>query len=182
MSIKVISGEYRGRKLVTPENIEDDAAVRPTKSRVREAAFNMLNSRVYLDECTVFDLFSGSGAAGIEALSRGAKHVTFVDSTAKWIKQNLDIISAPKSDYLVRQSNVLTFKPEKPADIIFADPPYRAGLIDETLSQKDVLGRKGSLWMLEVESNVTPAFSEDAFTVLKQKKYGKSTLWLLEQL
>ena len=181
MSIKVISGEYGGRKLITPEAISDDADVRPTKARVREAAFNMLGSRVYFDECTVFDLFSGSGAAGIEALSRGAKHVTFVDSTTKWIKQNLELIKAPTGSYLVRQANVLSFKPNATADIIFADPPYRANLIDDTLAQKDTLGHSGSLWMLEVESNITPTFNEADFTVLKNKKYGKSTLWLLKQ-
>ena len=75
-SIRIISGEFRSRKLRVPKG----ELIRPTSNRVREAMFNVLGSRMSIEGAHVLDLFSGSGALGLEALSRGAESVTFVDS------------------------------------------------------------------------------------------------------
>ena len=77
MAIRIISGTYRSRLVETPETTDFKSPVRPTKGRVRESAYNILASRRDLNGARVLDLFSGSGAAGLEALSRGAGHVTF---------------------------------------------------------------------------------------------------------
>ena len=122
----IISGKYRGRKLQTPQ----DEATRPSTGQVREALFNICQT--YIDESDFLDLFAGSGAIGLEALSRGASSATFVDNhreSLRCIQQNIEHIGAkPKEaqalygdvfavmDKLARQGNTYA--------IIYADPPY----------------------------------------------------------
>ena len=123
--MRVISGEYRGRRLKGPKGMD----LRPTGDRLKETLFNILKPRI--SGAVVFDIFSGTGAIGIEALSRGAGRVVFVerDSAANsLIRQNLQTCNV-EGDYLIIQEDVFTtlrslarrgFR----ADIIFFDPPY----------------------------------------------------------
>tara|TARA_R110000868_G_scaffold262401_1_gene520996 strand:+ start:169273 stop:169821 length:549 start_codon:yes stop_codon:yes gene_type:complete len=182
MSVKVISGLYGGRNLETPESRSDNSPVRPTKARVREAGFNMIFSRMDFTEAKCFDLFCGSGAAGIEALSRGAKHVTFVDIDTTWAEKNLQTCQTDSAQFKVTRGNVLNFHSTEKADLVLADPPYGAGLMEETLKNKDQFGKPGTLWLAEVESKLRIEPEQYGFEILKNKKYGRSTLWLLRQL
>ncbi|MFT7145058.1 MAG: 16S rRNA (guanine966-N2)-methyltransferase [Alphaproteobacteria bacterium] len=182
MAVKVISGYYGGRNLETPEARSDNSPVRPTKARVREAGFNMIFSRMDFADSKCFDLYCGSGAAGIEALSRGAEHVTFVDIDTKWAEKNINTCRVGSEQYKVKRGNVLSFHSHEKADLVLADPPYGEGLAEKTLENKDQFGKKGSLWLLEVESRLRLEPEKYGFDILKNKKYGKSTLWLLEQL
>ena len=122
--MRVIAGTYRGRTLKAPPG----ESTRPTSDRVREALFSILNGRIR--EARVLDLFAGSGALGLEALSRGAALATFVDTDPKAIaavKANLDAL---KTVAEVRRNDALRFLSAAPArgaqyDLVFIDPPYR---------------------------------------------------------
>lgn len=128
--MRIIAGTHRGRNLKSPPSLE----VRPTSDRLRETLFNILAPRIV--SARFLDLCAGSGAVGIEALSRGASHATFVDESREMcilVKSNLDlcriernasaVIQAAAHDYL---RNFVAKQPDsgKPWDIIFFDPPY----------------------------------------------------------
>lgn len=124
--MRVVAGTARGRTLVTPPG----ARTRPTTDRVREAIFNALWSRDLVDGARVADLFAGSGALGVEALSRGAEHVTFVDSdrsARQAIRRNIDscgfaeratIVATPVERWLAGLGDGVCL------DLAFCDPPY----------------------------------------------------------
>ncbi len=122
--MRVIAGRWGGRRLVTPRG----AATRPTSDRVREALFSVLGERV--DEARVLDLFAGSGALGLEALSRGAAAATFVDSApaaVAAVRANLEALGAEAE---VRRADARAFlhtarTAARQYDLIFLDPPYR---------------------------------------------------------
>ena len=125
--VRIIAGTYRGRNLKSPPSLQ----VRPTSDRLRETLFNVIASRV--QGTRFLDLCAGSGAVGIEALSRGAAHSTFVDRSRKitaLIKANLDLCRVPEEQAKVVQGEVGEFLQEaisresKPWDIVFFDPPY----------------------------------------------------------
>src|SRR6185295_9577325 len=128
--MRVIAGKYKGRKLKSPPSLE----VRPTSDRLRETLFNVIAPRI--TDARFLDLCAGSGAVGIEAISRGATHVTFVDSSRPMctlIKSNLELCRIERSESDVIQSDAQDYlrrfvakQPDsgKPWDIIFFDPPY----------------------------------------------------------
>lgn len=131
--MRIIAGTYRGRNLKSPP----DGKTRPTSDRLRETLFNILNPQI--DEDTVFlDLCAGSGAVGIEALSRGAKHATFVDISRKacaLIEENLDALKVPEEQTTVVMSDAEKFlsKSEQSFDIIYFDPPYADDYVEVLL-------------------------------------------------
>ena len=128
--MRIIAGKYRGRNLKSPPSLE----VRPTADRLRETLFNVIAPRI--EDARFLDLCAGSGAVGIEALSRGARHATFVDRSRKMcdlIKLNLDLCRIERSESEVVHAEALDYlqrfiamQPDsgKPWDIVFFDPPY----------------------------------------------------------
>ena len=124
--MRIIAGEYRGRILKSPA----DQRTRPTSDRLRETLFNILAPRID-DEARFLDLCAGTGAVGIEAISRGAKFTTFVDKSQRacaLIEQNLDLLAIPETQTEVVRSPAEKFVArEHPAwwNIVFYDPPYR---------------------------------------------------------
>lgn len=124
--MRIIAGEWRGRKLAAPEG----TATRPTGDRVREALFSMLASRLgSFEELRVADLYAGSGALGLEALSRGAGFCCFVDQDAgalAAIRSNIEALrAADRTQVLACPAGALPS--QQPFDLIFADPPYVPG-------------------------------------------------------
>jgi 16S rRNA (guanine966-N2)-methyltransferase len=122
--MRVIAGEWRGRPLQAPPG----AATRPTSDRVREALFSILAARV--PDARVLDLFAGSGALGIEALSRGAAQATFVDDAAPAIAAVKANLAAVRAQAEVRRQDALRFLAAArdtgaQYDLVFLDPPYR---------------------------------------------------------
>jgi len=124
--MRIIAGTWRGRTIEAPPG----QATRPTADRVREALFSMLASRLgSFEDLHVADLFAGSGALGLEALSRGAAEVTFVESDARAstaIRRNAEKLGTADNIQILRGS-ALALPPSKPFDLILADPPYAAG-------------------------------------------------------
>jgi 16S rRNA (guanine966-N2)-methyltransferase len=134
--VRVIAGSARGRRLATSRTL----ALRPTADRVREALFNILGARV--DGAAILDLFAGSGAVGLEALSRGARRAMFVEMhppACRLIEKNLRLCGLDEQA-AVWCEDVLDVLPTLKAqaqafDMIFLDPPYRASLVEDALSQ-----------------------------------------------
>ena len=124
--MRIIAGEYRGRILKSPTDLK----TRPTSDRLRETLFNILTPRINA-ETRFLDLCAGTGAVGIEALSRGAKFTTFVDKSQRvcaLIEENLDLLAIPEEQTEVIRSQAEKFVARQyPAawDIIFYDPPYK---------------------------------------------------------
>ena len=134
--LRVAGGEARGRRLKAPKNI------RPTQGMVKQAIFNMVGQRI--DGAMVLDLFAGSGALGIEALSRGAAGVTFVDQQPRGLailRQNLDALGFKERAHVVRGDVVrwLEACPDaiRSADFVFLDPPYDDVVLDRALKVLD---------------------------------------------
>ena len=122
--MRIIAGKWRGRPLEAPPGL----ATRPTADRVRETLFSMLSSRLgSFEDLRVADLFAGSGALGLEALSRGAAAATFVENDAKAaaaMKRNADKLGASVH---VLAGSALSLPRSQPFDLVFADPPYAPG-------------------------------------------------------
>src|SRR5437763_7505388 len=125
--MRVVAGTARGRSLRAPAG-ED---IRPTSDRVREAIFNSLTSMDAIEDATVYDLFAGTGALGIEALSRGAAHVTFVDrdrAAIAAIEANLAATGLAASQATVVRADVIRWLANAPpVDLALVDPPYATG-------------------------------------------------------
>lgn len=135
MTLRIIAGEARGRRLSTPDGIE----VRPTTSRVREAVFNSLHSQGCLEGADVLDLFAGSGALGLEAVSRGAASATFVESAPPALaalKANIDATGFNDRCRVV-PGDVMEELPRlgHGYDVVLCDPPYRFDAWPELLSR-----------------------------------------------
>jgi len=131
--LRIIGGEWRGRRLRFPEA----ADIRPTPDRVRETVFNWLNMRLAGARC--LDLFAGSGALGLEALSRGAAHVTFVESDAAAARALQDVLAewGGARDARVERADALRFLggAPRPYDIVFLDPPFGAELLEQAAAR-----------------------------------------------
>jgi len=176
-TLRIIGGDWRSRKLT----LVDALGMRPTPDRIRETLFNWLQGRVHGSRC--LDLFAGSGALGLEALSRGASDVVFVEknkSVATQLKSNLEILNANAS---IHQSDALIYlnKKTQPFDIIFLDPPYRQGLLEKTLEQinQHELLHKNSLIYLEHEAEHNIDWQTFDLQILKQSQAGQVHCFLL---
>ena len=143
--LRIIAGEWRGRKLTFPSS----EGLRPTPDRVRETVFNWLAPSLPGANC--LDLFAGSGALGLEALSRGAAHVDLVDNSSEVIqqlRQNLQLLKAQHGHVWMDNANnwlQTTAQHDIPGtpnsyDIIFLDPPFRKGLADDCINAIDQFG------------------------------------------
>lgn len=131
--MRIISGKYKGRNLVS---FKADH-IRPTMDRVKETLFNKWMG--YVEQARVLDLFAGTGNLGLEALSRGAAHVTFVEKHAKSveiIRKNIELLKVNKAEYAVIPKDVFSFIKSYQGegfDLIFIDPPFTEKLADEVM-------------------------------------------------
>jgi len=133
--LRIISGRFRQKRLFLP----DQKTTRPTTDRVREAVFNVLLHTFHIDfsKVAVLDVFAGSGSMGLEALSRGAQHVSFVEKDPKVIQVLEKNIGAflPLDKVTVFKMDALKLgKAKAPVGLIFLDPPYQQGLIEPTVT------------------------------------------------
>jgi 16S rRNA (guanine(966)-N(2))-methyltransferase RsmD len=177
--LRIIAGSRKGRRIEHP----GVSAVRPTKDRVREAVFSMINFE--LPSARVLDLFAGSGAYGLEALSRGAEKAFFVENDPaclETVRRNIHQLGLSTSAELVPGdafSRIEGFGARKDTfDIIFADPPYRGNAARNTLimiNRYDILKHSGLLVLEHSGREPVPEGAGD-ISILKQKTYGKTTI------
>ncbi|EJH4504861.1 16S rRNA (guanine(966)-N(2))-methyltransferase [Cronobacter sakazakii] len=149
--IRIIGGQWRGRKLPVP----DSPGLRPTTDRVRETLFNWLAP--YLVGARCLDCFAGSGALGLEALSRYAADATLLEmerGVAQQLQKNLATLKSSAAK--VVNTNTLNFLNQngEPHDIVFVDPPFRKGLLEETLNLLETRGWLAPQALIYVESEV----------------------------
>lgn len=129
--MRIVGGEHRGRTLAALGKGDAAAHLRPTTDRVRETLFNILRAYDLPDGVRVLDLFAGTGALGLEALSRGAVHVTFVDDGAKagrLLKRNVQTLGIASQTRIIRRDARKLFAADAPCNLIFLDPPYGRSL------------------------------------------------------
>jgi 16S rRNA (guanine966-N2)-methyltransferase len=178
MSLRIIAGQWRGRKLSTPTG----DATRPTADRTRETLFSMLVSRIGTFEgLTAADLFAGSGALGLEALSRGAASCLFVEQDAaalRALRGNIANLHAqPQTD--VRAGSVLALGPAKtPLDLILLDPPYRSGAGEVALDKLNRLGWIGPATWVSLETAYDELPQVKGLEAVADRKVGKARLTL----
>ena len=182
--MRIVAGEWRGRRL-TPLGKGDAAAqLRPTSDRIREALFNMLGSGRFgapFAGTFVLDLFAGSGALGLEALSRGAQRAYFVENggiSARLIEANIRLLSAQAQAQLIR-SDVMRLSDGPACDLVFLDPPYGKNLGAPALCHAKVKGRIAPGALIVWEEN-TPQDTPDGFHLLEHRQYGETFVTLLE--
>lgn len=172
--MRVITGEARGRKLVTLEG-ED---VRPTTDRVKEGMFNII--QFDLEGANVIDLFAGSGQLGIEALSRGAKHCTFVDSANRSVdvvKQNLKTVGFEKrASVFCGDSKIYITLSKDKFDIALLDPPYNKNIIDSVLPSVAEKMTDYGVIICETALDETLPQSAGDFSIHREYRYGKIKL------
>lgn len=184
---RIIAGAHGGRRLSAPAGSQ----TRPTSDRVREALFSALDSLTDLDGARFVDLYAGSGAVGLEALSRGATFALLVESDAKAarvIRDNIVALRAGASARLItgRVASVLSAPPEGgPFDVVFADPPY--ALADDELAELQTLLvasgwlAPGAVVALERSTRAVPRGQDlhwvDGITPERSRRYGETTLW-----
>ena len=177
--MRIIAGDWRGRKLTAPKG----DTTRPTADRTRETLFNMLTSRLgSFEELSVIDLFAGSGALGLEALSRGAEHCLFVEQEEQAVKAIRSNITAfdVRSRTDVRAASVMTLGPaKKPADLILLDPPYDTGAGNVALDRLLRLGWIGPATWIALETGAKEELSIKGLVLDAERKVGKAKLHLL---
>ena len=177
--MRVISGEWRGRKLLAPKG----DATRPTADRTRETLFSMLTSRLgSFEGLVVADLFAGSGALGIEALSRGAATCLFAEQdrdALDVLRGNLSSLgAAARAD--VRAGSVLGLGPAPRAyDLLMLDPPYGTGAASVALDKLHRLGWIGPDSWVSVETGHGESVDVAGFAIDAARKVGKARLTLL---
>ena len=167
--VRVVAGTARGRKLVAPKGLD----VRPTTGRAREAIGNRLLSMGVLADAEVVDLFAGTGALGIEALSRGANHATFVENapaSLRAIEQNLESLGLSDQATVVR-ADAATFRLPGRVDIAFIDPPYTWDGWSALLA-----GLPADVAVCEARHPVDPV---EGWELVRSDRYGTTVITLL---
>jgi 16S rRNA (guanine966-N2)-methyltransferase len=180
---RVIAGQAGGRRLAVP----DGRDTRPTSDRAREGLFATISSIAGpLDGARVLDLYAGSGAVGLEALSRGAGHVLLVEQggrAVRVIKENISSIGLPGAVLVTdRVERVLARGPDGGRyDVVFADPPY--ALADAAVERVLVLLAEagwlapGALVVVERATRSGPVSWPDGFAADRERRYGEATFW-----
>jgi 16S rRNA (guanine966-N2)-methyltransferase len=180
--LRIIAGEFKGRRIVAAKG----RSIRPTADRLRETIFNILGNCVIGSR--ILDLFAGTGAMGIEALSRGADYAVFIDrqpAAIQCIQRNLTPLNIDHRHRVIRwdiqHSLACLAEDSNGFDIVFIDPPYQAGLIKPTLAHLDqtALLHEGCRIVIEHHRSETIACVPNRFTLRDQRLYGKALVSFL---
>ena len=182
MGLRIIGGLWRGRKLIVPEGRE----VRPTSDRVREAIFNCLlhgpqfrsPAASPFDQAVVLDSFCGSGAFGLESLSRGARQIWFFEqapAALAALRTNIRHLAAERATSLRPGDATKPGLARTEADLVFLDPPYRSGLGSPALAALGAKGwlKRGAIFVLEVAAEEAGEIPR-GFEALDERLYGKT--------
>lgn len=178
--MRIIAGKYKGQKLNTPENND----IRPTSDKIRGAIFNTLFQYLDFDDITVIDAFCGTGALGLEAISRGANHCTFIDNANNSLnlaRQNAQKfgITQSKTTFHRGDTSQINVKINK-ADLLFLDPPYNKDLASQALHalMKTNAIQDNALIVIETAKNETLTYP-DQITHINERTYGQTKITYL---
>jgi 16S rRNA (guanine966-N2)-methyltransferase len=183
--MRIVGGRFSGRSLATPSL---GASIRPSSDRLREALFNILVHR-HGDPVTgarVLDLFAGTGALGLEAMSRGASFVLFIDHGAAaraLIRANVAALGLGGATRIFRRdaTRLGPVHPLEPFTLVFLDPPYRADLAEPALASLSGGGWLAPNALIIVEEAAEPAFATPlGFTAIERRRYGEGELTFLQ--
>jgi 16S rRNA (guanine966-N2)-methyltransferase len=173
---RIVAGLAGGRRLQVPPG----SRTRPTSDRAREGLFSALGSLIDVAGTRVLDLYAGTGAVGLEALSRGAAELLLVESdyrTATVLRANVEALGLPGAEVRVEPvERVVASPPPAPYDIVFADPPYALDLT-EVLENLVVNGWIGDLVVVERSSRDADLGWPEGLQPLRARRYGEATLW-----
>ncbi len=177
--MRVIAGAWKGRTLHVPR----DAAFRPTTDRVKEAVFNILAGIVSWPQTRVCDLYAGSGGLGLEALSRGAAAVTFVERSPQSInvlQRNIEALAASTVSN-VRRQDVRQFcrRSEQQFNVVFADPPYASFSADELLEGIVALLLPDGIAVVE-HGGMQPFHACEGLRQIDERQYGSTTITIFQ--
>jgi 16S rRNA (guanine(966)-N(2))-methyltransferase RsmD len=185
--MRVIGGKFKGLKLMPP----NDLGIRPTSDRLKEALFSILESKKYninIHNSSVIDICSGTGALGIEALSRGANKIYFIDQETKSIQiiqKNISKLKINNEDKIfikvIKDKSTKALKKINHVfDIVLIDPPYKTKIIEETLQDLKNYNLIKTHSYIFAESSNAEIFDFNGYELLDTKKYGKSKLTILK--
>ena len=178
--MRIIAGKWRGRQIEAPPG----GGTRPTADRVRETLFSMLVSRVgSFEDLRVADVFAGSGALGLEALSRGASSATFVESDAgavAAIRRNAENLGAGERVRVIAGSGLALSKSD-PFDIVFADPPYAAGSGSAVLASIANAGWLAPGGWMSIETSRGEAVAPGDLTIDSARDVGRARITILRR-
>ncbi|EPX86982.1 16S rRNA (guanine(966)-N(2))-methyltransferase RsmD [Salipiger mucosus] len=183
--MRIVAGDWRGRALASVGKGDPRAHLRPTTDRVREALFNMLAGGRFGDPFTqarVLDLFAGTGALGLEALSRGATQATFVDEGRKaqaLLRENIRLLGCADRCRVIARDATRLPPAETPCTLVFLDPPYGRDLGAKALTAARPAGWIAPGALVVWEENA-PQAAPEGFTPLDTRRYGDTTVTLLE--
>lgn len=179
--MRIISGTYRGKNLFTPKI----NTVRPTSDRAREAIFSIINSKFgSLEDACVLDVFSGTGAFALEALSRGAKEVCMIDKDTTLSAKNAALFVRETAKIKLLRTDALNLPTAPKAyDIIFIDAPYSQGLTEKALIQLEQKGwLKPTTLIITELSKSDPLAIPETFIELDTRTYGIAKFIFLKQI
>jgi 16S rRNA (guanine966-N2)-methyltransferase len=178
--LRIVAGIWRSRLL----EIAHVEGLRPTSERIRETLFNWLAPQIHGARC--LDLYAGTGALGLEALSRGAASAVFVEVSrvaAQQLRRNVGLLKAEKATVLQQDAlEYLYSKPGEKFDIVFLDPPFAADLLDETcrlLAQQQLLSEEALVYLEQDRSKAEPELPEGC-QMLKNKTAGNVRYMLVQ--
>jgi 16S rRNA (guanine966-N2)-methyltransferase len=186
--LKIVGGKHRGRSIAAPEGL----STRPTSSRAREALFNILMHANWREDGTsplvdahVLDAFAGSGALGLEALSRGATRATFFDSdptAVKLIGENVRKLGEAGAAKVVRADATRPPPAREACDLAFLDPPYRSGLATPALAALAAAGwlKPDAVATIEL-ANTEDLLPPQGFEALDERRYGAAKILILRR-
>lgn len=180
--MRIISGKWKGRVL----NSKIPSGIRPTQDAMKETIFNILRNYINIEKTVCADICAGAGLLGIEALSRGAQKVYFVDKNIKsinLIKQNLNFISVATTDYKLLNLDATQFvnyykktiSTDEQIDLIFIDPPYHTSIINNILQlmpEKKIISNNG---IIVAETAIfSQILVENNYKILTERQFGAS--------
>jgi len=186
--LKIVGGQHRGRSIAAP----DGDTTRPTSSRARESLFNILAHASWREDGTsplidarVLDAFAGSGALGIEALSRGAVHATFLDNDATAIRligENLRKLGETDNARVIRADATRPPPAREACDLVFLDPPYRSGQAAPALAALAEAGwlKPGAIATVEL-ANTEDMLLPTGFDAIDERRYGLARIIILRR-
>ena len=188
--MRIISGKFRGKKLIK----FNKEGIKPTTDKMRESIFNIVisylkinekNNNIPFEKFNVLDIFAGTGALGLESISRGAENVTFIEKSKDNLRvlyKNIDHLKVSKKVKIIKRSIRMVKKIDGKFDLIFMDPPYQMDLIIKKTLKKILdfkIIKKETLIILEYAKRKKINIPKD-FKIIKEKDYGNSSLKLIK--